>query len=197
MLALLGFLLAATVEAATVRGQSGHRWAVVLAAVVAFAVWPAVLAKPVDKSRPVTVAIVQGGVPGNGIDLVTDHRQVTRNHQAATERLASRVRLGKEPAPDLVIWPENSTAVDPFTDPQATDAIEASVEAIGRPLIVGAMVDATDPQRVLNQGIVWDPSTGRGAAVHQTSPPSRSASTSPSGVSSPTSLPGSPRSLAT
>jgi len=59
-----------------------------------------------------------------------------------------------------VIWPENSTAVDPFIDAQARRAIEASVKAIGRPVLVGAMVDAADPRRVLNQGIVWDPETG-------------------------------------
>lgn len=161
LLALLGFLLAAVLESATLRVPS-RRWAVVLAAVFALTVLPAVLAELVDRSRTVTVAIIQGGVPGDGKDLVAHHRQVTRSQQVATQLLASRVRAGEEPAPDLVIWPENSTAVDPFGDPEARNAIEASVEAIGRPILVGAMVDDADPRRVLNQGIVWDPATGPG-----------------------------------
>ena len=162
LLALLGFLLAALLESATRRDLSVRRWTVALAAVLAVLVLPAVLAKPVDESRTVDVAIVQGGVPGDGTDLVGNHREVTRNQQRATQQLAARARAGEEPVPDLVIWPENSTAVDPFTDPQAAGAIESSVEAIGRPVIVGAMVDDADPRRVLNQGIVWDPTTGPG-----------------------------------
>ena len=161
LLALLGFLLAAVLESATSRGPS-VRWAVVLAAGFALSLMPAVAAKPVDESRTQTVAIIQGGVPGRGTDLVANHRQVTRNLQDATQQLALQVQTREEPVPDLVIWPENSTAADPFTDPQAREAIESSVEALGRPVLVGAMVDDSDPRRVLNQGIVWEPATGPG-----------------------------------
>lgn len=162
LLALLGFLLAAVLDPETLRDLSARRWAVVLAAMLALSVLPMGLAKPVDTSRTLKVAIVQGGVPGSGTDLVANHRQVTLNHQRATQQLASRIQAGAESAPDLVIWPENSTAVDPFSDPQARDAIESSVAKIRQPLLVGAMVDDADPRRVLNQGIVWDPSVGPG-----------------------------------
>lgn len=162
LLALLGFLLAALLESMTLRDPSVRRWAIALAAAFALTFLPALLAKPVDESQTVTVAIIQGGVPGDGTDLVRNHRRFTRNQKEATEQLASGIQAGEEPVPDLVIWPENSTAVDPFTDPQAAGAIESSVEAIGRPVLVGAMVDAADPRRVLNQGIVWDPTTGPG-----------------------------------
>lgn len=169
VLALLGFLIAAVLETPDLRDPSVRRLAVVCAA-FALSFIPAVVAKPVDESRTLTVAIIQGGVPGNGTDLVANHRQVTRNQQGATEQLASRVQAGEEPVPDLVIWPENSTAVDPFTDRKARDAIESSVEAIGRPILVGAMVDAEDPRRVLNQGIAWDPSTGPGERYTKSHP---------------------------
>jgi apolipoprotein N-acyltransferase len=162
LLALLGFLLAALLESATVHDTSVRISATVLAAVLALTFLPAALARPVDESRTVTVAIVQGGVPGNGTDLVSNHRRFTRNQREATVQLASRIQAGEERAPDLVIWPENSTAVDPFTDPEARDAIEASVAAIERPVLVGAVADDVDPRRVLNQGIVWDPATGPG-----------------------------------
>lgn len=170
VLALLGFLVAAVLETPTLLDRSVRRLAVVLAAVFALTLIPAMVAGPVDESRTLTVAIIQGGVPGNGTDLVANHRQVTRNHQEATEQLASRVESGDEPAPDVVIWPENSTAVDPFTDRKARDAIESSLAAIGRPILVGAMVDAEDPRRVLNQGIAWDPSTGPGERYTKSHP---------------------------
>jgi len=60
-----------------------------------------------------------------------------------------------------VLWPENSTAVDPFADAQTRTGIETAVAAIGVPILVGAMVDA-GPDHVMNQGVVWDPVPGGG-----------------------------------
>ncbi|KQW52934.1 apolipoprotein acyltransferase [Nocardioides sp. Root1257] len=108
-----------------------------------------------------TVAVVQGDVPGNGDDILYDFRQVTQNQVDVTTRLADDVAAGKEPKPDFVLWPENSTAVDPFRDQQTNAGILAASSAIGVPILVGAIVDA-GPQHVLNQGIVWDPVTGAG-----------------------------------
>jgi apolipoprotein N-acyltransferase len=108
-----------------------------------------------------TVAVVQGDVPGNGDDILLDHRQVTRNHVEATTELAQRVDDGEAPAPDFVLWPENSTAVDPFADPDINAAIESASDAVGVPILVGAMIDAGS-EHVLNQGIVWHPETGGG-----------------------------------
>lgn len=39
-------------------------------------------------------------------------------------------------------------------------AVESAVTMMRRPLLMGAMVDATDPEMVLNQSIAWDPSDG-------------------------------------
>lgn len=162
VVALLGFLAAALIDGCMTDRAAARRTVAIFAAVIAFSVLPAVFDKPIETSRLVTVAVVQGGVPGDGTDLVNNHRQVTRNHLAATRELASRVRAGGVPEPDLVVWPENSTAVDPFTDYQANTAIEQAVAVLRRPLLVGAMVDAADPNRVLNQGVVWDSATGPG-----------------------------------
>ena len=115
-----------------------------------------------EADRPtVTVATVQGDVPGAGNDLVAFHEEVTENHVRATVDLAQRVRSGAVPRPDFVLWPENSTAVDPFLDFSTNQGIERAVEAIGVPVLVGAIVD-DGPDHVLNQGIVWDPVTGAG-----------------------------------
>jgi len=105
------------------------------------------------------VAVVQGDVPGDGSDILLDHRQVTRNHVEATVELAERVESGERPAPDFVVWPENSTAVDPFLAGDVNAGIREASDAVQVPILVGAMVDA-GPEHVLNQGIVWQPGTG-------------------------------------
>ncbi len=115
-----------------------------------------------QESGTVTIAVVQGNLPGTGNDLVAVHREVTRNHVQATLDLAARVRDGDVARPDFVIWPENSTAVDPFLDAEVNTGIESAVAAIGVPVLVGVIADAPDPDAVLNQGIVWDPVTGAG-----------------------------------
>jgi len=163
LLALLGFLLAAAGERAVRRDRPAVRTLAPFVALAAVLVIPALLAQPADASSTFTVAIVQGGVPGDGTDLVRHHRQLTRNQMDATRQLARQTRRSPGIAPDLVVWPENSTAVDPFKDSQAKAAITSSVAAIDRPLLLGAMVDAADPTRVLNQAIAWDPSDGPGA----------------------------------
>jgi len=123
---------------------------------------PAVLPHEVSRDDTVTVAVVQGDVPGTGTDLVDVHREVTANHVRATVDLARQVEAGERPRPDLVLWPENSTAVDPFLDPGVSAGIAEASESIGVPILVGAMVDGTDPTTVLNQGIVVEPGVGAG-----------------------------------
>jgi apolipoprotein N-acyltransferase len=130
-------------------------------AVLAVSMAPALVTYSPKISDHRTVAVVQGDVPGDGDDILYDHRQVTQNHVDATVRLADEVAAGDEPEPDFVLWPENSTAVDPFDDSGIhADILQASA-AIDVPILVGAMVDS-GPEHVLNQGIVWDPDTGGG-----------------------------------
>ena len=104
---------------------------------------------------------MQGDVPGDGTEVLADFRQVTDNHVQATVDLAADVEAGERPRPDFVLWPENSTAVDPFADAQTRTGIQTAAAAIGVPILVGAMVDA-GPDHVMNQGIVWDPVLGAG-----------------------------------
>ena len=108
-----------------------------------------------------TVAAVQGNVPRLGLDAFTQQRAVLDNHARATRRLAADVAAGTEPAPDLVLWPENSSDLDPYTSPQAYRIIDNAVQAVGVPTLVGAVVGA-GPGKVRNSGIVWDPQSGPG-----------------------------------
>ncbi len=161
LLALMGALLA-WLLAGPVAGEGGRRRAALcLAGLIAVLAVPAVVPWSFDAEDEVTVAVVQGDVPGNGDDILYDHRQVTRNHVDATVDLARQVEDGVTPRPDFVLWPENSTAVDPFDDEEINSGIRAASSAIGVPILVGAIVDA-GPDEVLNQGIVWDSGTGAG-----------------------------------
>ncbi len=120
------------------------------------------LALPVPTGgASVRVAVVQGNVPRLGLPLAEQQSAVLRNHVEATKDLAAAVRAGTQPAPDVVIWPENSSDLDPYTDLEARAYIDAAVRDIGVPVLVGAVTDG--PGRfVSNRGIVWDPVTGAG-----------------------------------
>jgi apolipoprotein N-acyltransferase len=108
----------------------------------------------------VMVAVVQGNVPGEGMDAFAERRVVLDNHVQATLDLAARVEAGEEERPDLVLWPENSTDIDPFRDPTVHADIQRAVDAVAVPVLVGAMVGGPGPIDVRNQGIVWLPESG-------------------------------------
>lgn len=159
VLALLGCLLAAGVTASGLRGRLVPLGAALVLAVVASL--PTWLPWRLSTTGSATVAVVQGGVPGAGNDVLFDPVGLTDNHVRATEELAGDVDAGELPRPDLVIWPENSTARDPFASAEVNAGIERAVAAIGVPVLVGGLVDG-GPDHVYNQGIVWDPETGPG-----------------------------------
>jgi apolipoprotein N-acyltransferase len=129
---------------------------------VAFDVTPVNAPSPRADQRSFTVVAVQGNVPGEGMDAFSERRAVLDNHVNATLALAGRIAAGRTPRPDLVIWPESSTDIDPFQDPTAYAQIQQAVDAVGVPVLVGAMVDGDEPSDVYNQGIVWHPGTGPG-----------------------------------
>jgi apolipoprotein N-acyltransferase len=105
------------------------------------------------------VAAIQGDVPhARNLPGLLRATTVTANHAAATEWLARQVRAGRRPAPSLVLWPENSTDLDPRLYPQVYGTIAAAVAAIGRPVLVGEVLQ--HPQR--NVGQLWTPGRGPG-----------------------------------
>jgi apolipoprotein N-acyltransferase len=100
-------------------------------------------------------------VPRLGLDFNAQRRAVLDDHVQETLRLAAEVQAGRAPRPDLVVWPENSSDIDPYRNPDAAADISTAARAIGAPVLVGAVVDG--PGRfVSNTAIVWDPVTGPG-----------------------------------
>jgi len=121
------------------------------------------LVPPPDLSgRRVVAAAVQGNVPRLGLEFNAQREAVLNNHVSATLDLAAAVQAGRLPAPDLVLWPENSSDIDPFADPAAGARISAAVDAIGVPVLVGAILDGPGKNERTNAGIVWNPGTGAG-----------------------------------
>ncbi|MCW2726039.1 MAG: apolipoprotein N-acyltransferase [Frankiales bacterium] len=108
------------------------------------------------------VAVVQGNVPRLGLDAFAQRAAVLRNHAATTHALAADIRAGRSPRPDLVVWPENASDLDPYTVPEAAATIDAAVKDVGVPVLVGAVLDGPG-DKIRNAGIVWDPVTGPGA----------------------------------
>jgi apolipoprotein N-acyltransferase len=103
------------------------------------------------------VAAIQGDVPhARTLPSLLRATTVTQNHVTATNRLAALVAAGRLAVPDLVIWPENSTDQDPRFSPYIYDLISGAVSTIGRPVLVGAVLQ--DPVR--NGGQLWLPGHG-------------------------------------
>nr|WP_223736632.1 apolipoprotein N-acyltransferase [Streptomyces purpurogeneiscleroticus] len=126
---------------------------------------------PTKATDHLDIAVVQGNVQQPGMDFLGRPMQILDNHATATEKLAADVKAGRAEKPDLVIWPENSSDLDPFQYPEAYDRINEAVRAIGVPVLVGALVDhPSKAGYVFNQGILWDPKTGPGASYTKQHP---------------------------
>jgi len=173
--ALCGGLLAyAVVRVRRARRRTSARRRHVAFAVAALAGVVAVevcgIAVPIAQGRGTdhTVAVVQGNVPRAGLDFLGQREAVLRNHTGVTHRYAQLVREGKKPRPELVIWPENSSDIDPMLDPGAFAQIQDAVSDIGVPVLVGALISprradgSVNTSVVENQGVVWDPRSGPG-----------------------------------
>jgi apolipoprotein N-acyltransferase len=129
---------------------------------VAVPVAGAVAARPLvsDKAESgyATVAVIQGNVPRSGLEFNAQRRAVLDYHARETLRLAAEVKAGKTPRPDFVLWPENSSDVDPFANADAYAVIDQAAKAIGVPISVGGVVERHG--KLYNEQILWDPEKG-------------------------------------
>ncbi|CAL9325935.1 apolipoprotein N-acyltransferase [Streptomyces sp. SudanB52_2052] len=129
---------------------------------VAVPVVGAVAARPLVSDQAedgsVTVAVIQGNVPRAGLEFNAQRRAVLDYHARETERLAAQVKAGKAARPDFVLWPENSSDIDPFANPDARTVIDTAAKAIGVPISVGGVVERDG--KLYNEQILWDPAKG-------------------------------------
>lgn len=158
LLALIGASIVA-VGLAVVRGQRSAviGWSAVIALpFLVTAIW-----QPSADGRTVPIAFVQGGTPQLGMGAMDVRRQVLDNHVRETLALAAAIDAGEVDAPRFVLWPENSSDIDPFSDPTVAADISRAADAVGVPIVVGAVVRVPgNDMAVWNEGIVWNPGTG-------------------------------------
>ncbi|WP_232668690.1 apolipoprotein N-acyltransferase [Pseudonocardia sp. TRM90224] len=110
--------------------------------------------------RTVTIAAVQGNVPRLGLDFNAQRRAVLDNHVKVTEKLAADVAAGLTPKPDLVIWPENSSDIDPLQNADAAAQLDRAAAAVGVPILVGSVLRNPDGKTTTNSALVWAPGQG-------------------------------------
>ena len=114
---------------------------------------------PLDTSAQagrLAIAAVQGNVPNRGLDSFAQAREVLDNHVAGTAALAERLEPGEV---DVVLWPENSSDINPRVDAEAAAAVTAVAQALGAPILVGTDRYPDEGGRY-NESVLWDPVAG-------------------------------------
>lgn len=128
-----------------------------LAAVVLFCA-PWLITLPTE-GVPAQLMAIQGNAPQTGLDFNAERRQILDNHGRVSSQAAAEISTGQRPAPDLVVWPENASDIDPFRNPDAGVVIDHSVTALNAPLLVGAVL-AGPGEYVSNTSLLYLPGRG-------------------------------------
>lgn len=117
------------------------------------------------------IGLVQGGTPSTGMSAFDVRRAVLDNHVRETMTLATAIAQKQSTKPTFVLWPENSSDLDPYRDEAAAAAIGVAVRSLNVPVLVGAVVNnPQDASTILNAGILWDPLSGPGQQYNKKHP---------------------------
>jgi len=157
LVSLVTVLLGASVAAAVLALREGAwLWGLGTAvAVVLVALAPVML--PLDgqsQSGTLSVAWAQGNLANRGLDSFSRAREVTQNHLVATQALMA---AHPDASVDLMVWPENSSDIDPRTDPETAWVLTQAAQAVGAPVLFGTN-DYSPPGGRYNVSLVWLPS---------------------------------------
>lgn len=125
---------------------------------VALLVSPLLIPRPTD-GAPVNVLGVQGNVPELTLEFNAQRRAVLDNHANGTLSAAELVSQGDLEQPDLVIWPENSSDIDPIRNPDAAQVIDDALVEIDAPMVVGAVLQEPEGY-VSNASLLYLPGVG-------------------------------------
>jgi apolipoprotein N-acyltransferase len=110
----------------------------------------------IDSDNFLRVAAVQGSVPDLGLDFNAQREAVLNNHIELTRNWNSQANRPANFEPDLFIWPENASDVDPLTT--AKPQISNLVTYLEKPLIVGGVGNTNNAPT--NLSILWEPKLG-------------------------------------
>ena len=142
----------------TVLGSSALAASLALVGAVAVLLLPQLVPRPINGPTAEFLA-VQGNVPQAGLYFNAQRRAVLDDHARVTEQAAAEVKAGTRPKPDLVVWPENSSDIDPLRNPDAANVITGAVDAMNTPIVLGAVLDQPAPM-VSNVSLLYLPGKG-------------------------------------
>lgn len=154
--ALLGGLLAVAVVRLQQRQPLPS--ATALVAGTALLLGPQLITVPTDGPGAEVLA-VQGNVPKAGLDFNAQRRAVLDNHVRVTEQAAAEVKAGTRAQPDLVVWPENASDIDPVENLDAGQLITQASEDVRAPILVGSLRWTPD-RKIRNTTLYWDGAKG-------------------------------------
>lgn len=109
---------------------------------------------PVQQSGTVRIAAVQGDADAGLLAEYTPG-EILADHVAATRPLYGR-------DVDLVVWPENSSDLNPLEYPESARTLDTVAERMSAPLITGT-ITSDDDDRVFNSILLWE--AGEGATA--------------------------------
>jgi apolipoprotein N-acyltransferase len=123
--------------------------------------------EPFTSQESITLSAVQGNVPRAGLDAKTQRLTVLNNHVTMTRELLAEVSDGTAAKPDLIVWPESGTDIDPLRPGASATQITQLVSQTDIPILIGATTWAgtlagesgAGPR---NSGILWTAQTGPG-----------------------------------
>jgi apolipoprotein N-acyltransferase len=112
---------------------------------------------PLPAQESVALGWVQGGAPGGDVLNPGPARVITTSQATQTEKLADEVDAGRQPEPDLVVWPESSTDLDPDADAPTRALVDDALRRVGRPILVGSVIQGPEPGQRRTVAQWWTP----------------------------------------
>ena len=112
-------------------------------------------------NQTIELAAIQGNVPRVGNELSAQRAAVLNNHVKTTEQLLTEIETGKTSEPDLIVWPESGTDIDPLVPGIAADAINELATRSQAPILIGATTwfsTGSKGDGPTNSGIMWSES---------------------------------------
>ena len=111
-----------------------------------------------NSNDSVQLAAIQGNVPRVGNELSAQRAAVLNNHLRTTEQLLAEIESGSTPEPDLIVWPESGTDIDPLVPGIAADTINKLASRSAAPILIGATTwysSGSEGDGPTNSGIMW------------------------------------------
>lgn len=146
LVALVGGLLALALQRLARGRTTSALGAAALAVAVTFA--PLLIPAPAAGGETVRVAAVQGELPpGFTRTLSADRGSMLQRYLDQTRDLAAAVEAGETAYPDLVVWPEGASDLDPVSPrsgPETVGLVQEVVDAVDAPLLFGATSRTAD-----------------------------------------------------